>query len=641
MNIKMRREYDHLMPFTLKMTRFIIKHYRRLEHNRFIIVLMDIFLLSMAVYLGFALRFSLRIPAFYAEKMLYVMAAYTAMVVSAFYLGEIYKISWSKSNVEEFARLFKCYWSSAAVLSFFTVLTRIIFVPLSSLAVIIFAGITFVTTTRVIWRIMILLNNKDSNRLETTLIVGAGESGSLLARDLLHNGANLNPIGFIDDNPKLKGLKIASLEVLGGKDIMAKTIERELVTTVIIAMPSATGEQISSYLDILKNSGVSVRVLPSLVELADGKVTTTRLRPLKLEDLLRREPVQLDNTGIENLVSGKIILVTGAGGSIGSEICRQLLAKKPAQLLALGHGEMSVYTLMESLAEEGNTIPVKPLIADVADMAMMENIFKEYRPQLIFHAGAHKHVPLMEENPQEALRVNSFGTWNLATLAGKHQAELMVMISTDKAVRPTSVMGATKRIAERLLFSVQKEYPTTKYMAVRFGNVLGSRGSVVPKFEKQIEKGGPITVTDKQMKRYFMLIPEAVSLVLQAGTMGQGGELFVLDMGEPVNITEMAETLIKLHGYEPYKDINIVFSGIRPGEKLYEELFYDPKHVDCTAHKKIFLTKFTEDNEDVLSAMRQLFKGSNDNDLTDIEIRELIFKLGRECAKENGDAKHS
>ena len=637
----MRREYDHLMPFTLKMTRFIIKHYRRLEHNRFIIVLMDIFLLSMAVYLGFALRFSLLIPAYYAEKMLYVMAAYTAMVVSAFYLGEIYKISWSKSNVEEFARLFKCYWSSVAVLSFFTVLTRIIFVPLSSLAVIIFAGITFVTTTRVIWRIMILLNNKDSNRLETTLIVGAGESGSLLARDLLHNGANLNPIGFIDDNPKLKGLKIASLEVLGGKDIMAKTIERELVTTVIIAMPSATGEQISSYLDILKNSGVSVRVLPSLVELADGKVTTTRLRPLKLEDLLRREPVQLDNTGIENLVSGKRILVTGAGGSIGSEICRQLLAKKPAQLLALGHGEMSVYTLMESLAEEGNTIPVKPLIADVADTAMMENIFKEYRPQLIFHAGAHKHVPLMEENPQEALRVNSFGTWNLATLAGKHQAELMVMISTDKAVRPTSVMGATKRIAERLLFSVQKEYPTTKYMAVRFGNVLGSRGSVVPKFEKQIEKGGPITVTDKQMKRYFMLIPEAVSLVLQAGTMGQGGELFVLDMGEPVNITEMAETLIKLHGYEPYKDINIVFSGIRPGEKLYEELFYDPKHVDCTAHKKIFLTKFTEDNEDVLSAVRQLFKGSNDNDLTDIEIRELIFKLGRECAKENGGTKQN
>ena len=462
-----------------------------------------------------------------------------------------------------------------------------------------------------------------------------------MARDLLHNGANLNPIGFIDDNPKLKGLKIASLEVLGGKDIMAKTIERELVTTVIIAMPSATGEQISLYLDILKNSGVSVRVLPSLVELADGKVTTTRLRPLKLEDLLRREPVQLDNTGIENLVSGKRILVTGAGGSIGSEICRQLLAKKPAQLLALGHGEMSVYTLMESLAEEGNTIPVKPLIADVADTAMMENIFKEYRPQLIFHAGAHKHVPLMEENPQEALRVNSFGTWNLATLAGKHQAELMVMISTDKAVRPTSVMGATKRIAERLLFSVQKEYPTTKYMAVRFGNVLGSRGSVVPKFEKQIEKGGPITVTDKQMKRYFMLIPEAVSLVLQAGTMGQGGELFVLDMGEPVNITEMAETLIKLHGYEPYKDINIVFSGIRPGEKLYEELFYDPKHVDCTAHKKIFLTKFTEDNEDVLSAVRQLFKGSNDNDLTDIEIRELIFKLGRECAKENGGTKQN
>ena len=328
----------HFMQFTLKMTRFIIKHYRRMEHNRFIIVLMDAILLLMTVYLGFALRFSIRVPAYYADKMFSVLALYTFIVLFSFYVGQIYKISWSKSNVEEFARLFKCYWLAAAIFTVLAVFTDIIFVPLSSLAVIIFAGITFVTTTRVIWRIMILLNCKDRDRQETALIVGAGESGALLARDLLHNGANLNPIGFIDDNPKLKGLIISSLKVIGGKNVLAKTIEREMVTTVIIAMPSATGEQISAYLDILKDSCVSVRVLPSLVELADGKVTTTRLRPLKLEDLLRREQVKLDNAGIENLVSGKKVLVTGAGGSIGSEICRQILTKKPSQLLALGHG---------------------------------------------------------------------------------------------------------------------------------------------------------------------------------------------------------------------------------------------------------------------------------------------------------------
>ena len=617
------------MPFLLRMTYFIVTQYRRLEHNRFIVVVMDFVLLSLAVYVGFALRFSLLIPNDYVHEMLNVMVIYSMVIIFTFYISKVYKISWSKSSVEEFSRLFRSYWAATFVFIILSCLSKHIFVPRSSLAVMIFAGITFITTTRVMWRMMILLTHSRSEECERALIVGAGESGTLLARDLIHNNAKLKPIGFIDDDPKLHGRIIASLKVLGGKDILSNIIDKELVTSVLIAMPSATGEQISSYQNILKGySSVKVRVLPSLIELANGNVSTTRLRPLKLEDLLRREPIVLDNSAIKSIIKDKTVLVTGAGGSIGSEICRQVLMQEPKELLALGHGEQSIYLLTENLSELGNTIPVRKIIADVADRDAMERVFMQYRPQAVFHAGAHKHVPLMEDNPRESLRVNSYGTWNLAELCGRYNVQRMVMISTDKAVHPTSIMGATKRIAEKLLLSVQQEYPQTKYMAVRFGNVLGSRGSVVPKFEKQIEKGGPVTVTHPDMKRYFMLIPEAVSLVLQAGTMGKGGELFVLDMGEPVNIAEMAETLIRLHGHEPYKDIKIEFTGIRPGEKLYEELFYDPDHVSKTTSEKIYLGKFSAEKESLLPRVEKLLADSAGGTLSEAELKAAIFQLG-------------
>ena len=623
------------MPFLLRMTYFIVTQYRRLEHNRFIVVVMDFVLLSLAVYVGFALRFSLLIPNDYVHEMLNVMVIYSMVIIFTFYISKVYKISWSKSSVEEFSRLFRSYWAATFVFIILSCLSKHIFVPRSSLAVMIFAGITFITTTRVMWRMMILLTHSRSEECERALIVGAGESGTLLARDLIHNNAKLKPIGFIDDDPKLHGRIIASLKVLGGKDILSNIIDKELVTSVLIAMPSATGEQISSYQNILKGySSVKVRVLPSLIELANGNVSTTRLRPLKLEDLLRREPIVLDNSAIKSIIKDKTVLVTGAGGSIGSEICRQVLMQEPKELLALGHGEQSIYLLTENLSELGNTIPVRKIIADVADRDAMERVFMQYRPQAVFHAGAHKHVPLMEDNPRESLRVNSYGTWNLAELCGRYNVQRMVMISTDKAVHPTSIMGATKRIAEKLLLSVQQEYPQTKYMAVRFGNVLGSRGSVVPKFEKQIEKGGPVTVTHPEMKRYFMLIPEAVSLVLQAGTMGSGGELFVLDMGEPVNITEMAETLIRLHGHEPYRDIKIEFTGIRPGEKLYEELFYDPDHVDTTASEKIYLSKFSPEKESLLPRVEKLLADSAGGNLSEAELKAAIFHLGGNGAAE-------
>ena len=566
----------------------------------------------------------------YWREMEKVALFYVTTLVTVMYIGKIYCIAWPQASVEEYARLFRCYCSGAFVFMLELFFLNWLKIPRSSLVIMLFAGIFFLVFVRASWRLAAVTRFRDKLGFKRALIIGAGEAGTMLARDLVRNKSNLQPIGFIDENPQLTSMLVASLTVLGrGKDLPVILL-REKIDTVLIALPSATGTQIRSYLDMLSPYNVTVRVLPSLIDLADGQVNIGQLRSVSLEDLLRREPVTLDNFGIENLVRDKIVLVTGAGGSIGSEICRQILSKKPKQLLALGHGEMSIYSLMESLIQAGNKIPVKPLIADVADTAMMENIYREYRPQLVFHAGAHKHVPLMEENPQEALRVNSFGTWNIASLAGKFGVERMVMISTDKAVNPTSVMGATKRIAEKLIFYVQKEYPDTKYMAVLFGNVLGSRGSVVPKFEKQIEAGGPVTVTDKNMKRYFMLIPEAVSLVLQAGTMGLGGELFVLDMGDPVNITEMAETLIRLHGYKPYKDIKIEFTGIRQGEKLYEELFYDAKNVDKTAHEKIFKSRFALDSEDVFSEVKALLEAHNSERTSLSELKDAIFTL---CAQ--------
>ncbi|MBQ9594540.1 MAG: polysaccharide biosynthesis protein, partial [Synergistaceae bacterium] len=377
---------------------------------------------------------------------------------------------------------------------------------------------------------------------------------------------------------------------LGKTSELKRIVEEGNFQVVLIAIPSAQGRKIREIYKTLAPLNVQVRILPSLRELADGQVAVSRLRKVKLEDLLGREPIRINLDPSLNYIQGRRVLITGAGGSIGSEIVNQVLHNNPSEIFALGHGEQSIYLLLESLSKLNSDIPVKPIIADVADEVAIRNLFESYRPQVIFHAAAHKHVPLMEFSPREAMRVNDLGTRTIARFAGKYNAQRMVMISTDKAVNPSSVMGATKRLAEKILEREQKIYPETKYMAVRFGNVLGSRGSVIPKFEEQIASGGPVTVTDPGMKRYFMLIPEAVSLVIQAGALGHGGELFVLDMGEPVVIKEMAELLIRLCGYEPYRDINIIFTGMRPGEKLYEELFYDENAVHGTLHPKIFVS---------------------------------------------------
>ncbi|MBQ7263267.1 MAG: polysaccharide biosynthesis protein [Synergistaceae bacterium] len=552
-----------------------------------VVAALDFLLLALAAYLGYALRLGLFIPAYYATDCRHVALLFPSLMVGAFALLGQYRTLWAQASLEDYARFTKLY---VAVAIAFIVTSRIwslirLPLPRISLAIMIFAGILFCGALRVSWRLAHDVATARKTRTRA-LIVGAGEAGTLLARDLLRNASDLAPVAFVDDDPQKIGKCLAGLDVLGDTSRLTEIVPASEAEVVLIALPSARGGKIRALYDQLSPLGVDVRILPSLRELAGGRVSVTRLRRVELADLLGRDPVRIELDEPSNYIRGRRVLVTGAGGSIGSEIVRQVLQNGPAEMLLLGHGEQSIYLLVESLA--GERVPLRPIIADVADETAMRDVFDRWSPQLVFHAAAHKHVPLMELSPREALRVNASGTRTLARAAGASGVERMVLISTDKAVNPSSVMGATKRVAEMILAQEQRRWPRTAYMAVRFGNVLGSRGSVVPKFEEQIAAGGPVTVTAPQMKRYFMLIPEAVSLVIQAGAMGEGGELFVLDMGEPVVIAEMAELLIRLCGYEPHRDIPIVFTGIRPGEKIEEELFYDPDTVRPTQHPKIF-----------------------------------------------------
>ncbi len=591
------------------------------------VLLVDLISLTLAVYFGYALRLTFFIEQGYAGELFQTILLFASCILIPLIFGGVYKVVWPRASVEEYTILLRWYVAGALLFLVIFKVSDYLRIPRSSLSILIILGLFFLTATRAFWRLAFVTRSGRTCRQQRALIIGAGQAGTLLARDLLRNDTELMPIGFVDDAPRLQNMTVASLNVLGmTKDIRRIVMDND-IEVVLIAIPSAPGNKIKEFVCSLEGLNVRVRILPSLIDLADGHVSVKKLRSVKLEDLLRRDPIRLDDPGVENLIRDKRVLITGAGGSIGSEICRQVAAKGPSELLVLGHGEQSIYNLLESFVQSGNEVSLVPIIADIADKVTLESIFKKYRPQIVFHAAAHKHVPLMEDNPREALRVNSYGTRTLAEMAGKYRAERMVMISTDKAVHPSSIMGATKRIAERMLFYVQKRYPDTSYMAVRFGNVLGSRGSVIPKFEQQIERGGPVTVTHKDMKRYFMLIPEAVSLVLQAGTMGKGGELFVLDMGEPVNIAEMAETLIRLHGHEPYKDIKIEFTGIRPGEKLYEELFYDPNHVSTTANEKIYLSKFSPEKESLLPKVESLLKDSAEVNISEDELKAEIFAL--------------
>ena len=578
------------------------ENWRKLSGMSCVVALLDFVLLALAVYLGYALRLGIVIPR-YIDDWLQVMLMLPSVCVAIFHFFGQYSTIWQHAGTEDYIKFLWLYIVSILAFLLVNSIFKLAVFPRTSFAISFFAGLFLCGGLRFSWLMAKSIHTGNKSERLKTLIIGAGEAGTFLARDLMRNESELYPAGFIDDDEHKNGRHISGLKVLGSTHELRSITEREKFDVVLIAIPSANGKKIRQIYDILAGLNVQVRILPSLRELADGKVSVSGIRKVKLEDLLGREPVKINLEPSMNYIMNKRVLITGAGGSIGSEIVRQVIHNNPSEIIALGHGEQSIYLLNESLSKLNPSVKINLVIADVADEISMRDVFMKHKPEVIFHAAAHKHVPLMEFSPREAMRVNAMGTRTIARLSGEFNAHRMVMISTDKAVNPSSIMGATKRLAEKILEHEQVLFPETKFMAVRFGNVLGSRGSVIPKFEEQIASGGPVTVTHPDMKRYFMLIPEAVSLVIQAGALGHGGELFVLNMGEPVVIKDMAELLIRLCGYEPYRDINIVYTGIRPGEKLYEELFYDENAVHGTLHPKIFVSNIKAGHDEIDSEL--------------------------------------
>ena len=470
-------------------------------------------------------------------------------------------------------------------------------------------------------------DKENDTEFKRVLIVGAGDAGNIILRDLRQRD-HRQVVGFIDDDPVKQKQIMNGVPVLGTRHDIEHIAYEKGVQEIIIAIPSMEIADLNELAELCSNAGpnVTVKVLPSFFTTMDeASINYQNLRPLQIEDLLNRDPVKLDMVTFGKYLEGKTVLVTGAGGSIGSEICRQVLRRKPKQLILLGRGEGSIYEINRELQEQAETKDqVVPYIMNIANQEGMEEAFRKFRPQVVFHAAAHKHVPLMEYQPEEAVLNNVVGFVNTAEPAGQYGVERFVLISTDKAVNPTSVMGATKRLTEKLGQAMNKKYPHTKYMAVRFGNVLGSRGSVVPLFKKQIEAGGPITVTHPDITRYFMTIPEASQLVIEAGSLGEGGEVFVLEMGKPVKIVDLAKNMIKLSGHVPGKDIKIEFTGLRPGEKLYEELMTAEEGTEVTTHAKIRKAILSDEDPHVLKQQYDKLITLQDGDAIIAQMKQMI-----------------
>jgi len=479
--------------------------------------------------------------------------------------------------------------------------------------------------------------------LTRVLIVGAGDAGEGVLRELYRLPVEkYHVVGFIDDDPRKRGMRIHGVPVLGGVDDLAEIAERQNAEEVIIALPKPTRAELRRIIEVCKGQRLTFRIVPGVADLIDGRFDVRRLREVDINDLLGREPVRLDPENIGHFLAGKVVLVTGAGGSIGSELCRQVVAFRPKQLVLLEQAENSLFAIDRELRTEHPDLPVVPVIADICDRPRLRQVFRQYRPDVVFHAAAHKHVPMMELNPGEAIKNNVFGSKNVVDLAREVEADALVLISTDKAVNPTSVMGCTKRITEMYCQAASSEPGAgrTKFVIVRFGNVLGSAGSVVPIFREQIARGGPVTVTHPEMRRYFMTIPEATQLVIQAGAMGKTGQIMLLDMGEPIKIVDLARDMITLSGFRPDVDIKIEFLGMRPGEKLFEELRTTGEDVLPTHHEKIFIWQSRgctrEEIERALERLRAVADTASPE-----EIRKVLKEIVPEYEPANHTATHS
>mgnify|MGYP003797498387 FL=1 len=555
--------------------------------------ILDAAIVNLSLYLSFYLRFDGVIPVQCFEKYAYSWPEVTGICLVTFVIFNLYSRLWKFASVGELISIISA--TSVATMAVLVYTFMINNAYPRSIYIIFWLLLTgFIGFSRLVLR----ASNDFTETFKTmkngkkrVLVVGAGHAGSLVIKEFKQNPElEMVPVGIIDDDKSKHGLSIYGVRVLGGREKIPYIVEAKKVEEIIIAMPSVDRREVKKIADICSATKCKVKIVPGIYELLNGKVDVKKIRDIRIEDLLGREPVRININAAKEYLKGKKVLVTGAGGSIGSELVRQVARFEPELLLLFDISENNIFDLEHQLKTYFPKQKYIPIIGSIRDVAKVEAVMAKYRPDVVFHAAAHKHVPLMELNPMEAIKNNVFGTLYVAEAAKKCKAERFILISTDKAVNPKNVMGASKRVAE-IIIQMMAKSGDTRFAAVRFGNVLGSAGSVIPLFKKQIEAGGPVTVTHPEVTRYFMTIPEAVQLVIQAGAMAEGGEIFVLDMGEPVKILDLATEMIKLSGLEPGKDIKIEFIGLRPGEKLHEELFYDKEDVIRTECEKIYLVK--------------------------------------------------
>lgn len=594
----------------------------------FILMLIDICAIQFSSFMGLWLRFDMRlhsIPGEYSDSVMKYALLYTVVTLAVFLVFRMYSAMWSVAGIREvFHIVVACAVAGLLQIAGMTMLQLSAPRSYFLICAIVLTGCEGVI--RLSYRIYRTLI-KDYFALTDcrVMIIGAGTSGAVILKEMVSSQyAHGKAVCFIDDDKNKVGKYLNNVPIAGSREDIQKLVEKYDVDQIYVAIPSAPAKEIKEILDICKKTSCKIKILPGIYQLLNGEVSVSKLREVQIEDLLGRESISVNLDEIMGYVSNKVILVTGGGGSIGSELCRQIAGHNPKRLIVFDIYENNAYDIQQELKRDYPELDLVVLIGSVRNTHRINSVFEEYRPQIVYHAAAHKHVPLMEDSPNEAIKNNVFGTYKTALAASKYGAERFVLISTDKAVNPTNIMGASKRLCEMVVQMLDKQ-SETDYVAVRFGNVLGSNGSVIPLFKNQIAEGGPVTVTDPRIIRYFMTIPEAVSLVLQAGAYAKGGEIFVLDMGEPVKILDLAENLIRLSGYVPNEDIMIEFTGLRPGEKLYEELLMDEEGLQNTANKLIHIGKpFDFDGELFKEQLEELYEAANQDER---QIKDIVQKI--------------
>lgn len=592
--------------------------------NTLIVLFFDILIINLSVLFGALIKHDFEISvavATHLKDLTLYLPLRTVLFVGTFFVFRMYRFVWSLVSTKDVIQIFL----GVTVASLFdVVLTYVLKVnfKFSEIFIIYLLSLIFVTLLRISYRTLKSIravSGRKAKEYTPTMVIGAGSAGSMAVRELSESDKiNTRVCCIVDDNPTKVGKYIEGVRVVGTTEHIPELVQKYGVKSIVLAIPSAKSLEKKRILDICKTTKCSLKILPGLYQMINGDLHVGKIRDVEIEDLLGREPIVIDNRNVLNTLTDKVVLVTGGGGSIGSELCRQIARNLPKKLIILDIYENNAYEIQQELLREHPSLNLETIIASVRDEARIDNIFATYNPQIIFHAAAHKHVPLMEHSPNEAVKNNVFGTLNVAKAADKYGAEKFILISTDKAVNPTNIMGATKRMCEMVVQTINQK-SDTDFACVRFGNVLGSNGSVIPLFKEQIKKGGPVCVTHPDIIRYFMTIPEAVSLVLQAGAYANGGEIFVLDMGQPVKIDDLARNLIRLSGYTPDVDIKVEYTGLRPGEKLFEELLMGEEGLLKTENKLIYIGKPIEFNIE--------------------EFAENLIKLKKLCNKNSANIK--